>query len=243
MEKLADLLLGGGSNMLFAGDYEGLVIHCNIPGIKEIKEDRNHVWVEVGAGEDWDEFVSYCVSQEYYGLENLLLNSGNVGSAPVQNIGAYGVEVMDFVDVVKGFDLQTFEKYEIPAAECGFAYRDSIFKHQLKNRLVVTSVVFRLDKFADYKLNYGALKAEVDSRGGESLHNVRDAVIAIRQSKLPETSQLGNAGSFFKNPVVSNEKVDELKLEFPEIPVYPTEGEQSKLAAGWLIDNADGRQS
>ena len=235
-KSLPILLLGGGSNMLFVQDFDGLVIHCNVPGIKEIKEDRNHVWLEVGAGEDWDEFVSYCVSNEFYGLENLSLIPGNVGSAPVQNIGAYGVEVMDFVDVVKGFDLQTFQKYEIPAAECGFAYRDSIFKHQWKNRLVVTSVIFRLDKFANYKLNYGALKDEVESRGGESLRNVRDAVIAIRQSKLPETVQLGNAGSFFKNPVVSNEQVEKLKSEFPEIPVYPTDGEKSKLAAGWLIE-------
>jgi len=235
-EKLPVLLLGGGSNMLFVGDFDGLVVHANIPGIKQLNEDRNHVWLEVGAGENWDRFVAYCVSQWFGGVENLSLIPGHVGAAPVQNIGAYGVEVCDFIESVKGFDLKTFEAYDIPAADCRFGYRDSVFKHELKNRFIVTSVVFRLDKFIEYKLNYGDLRAEVEKRGGENIHYVRDAVIAIRESKLPDPETLGNAGSFFKNPVVSNNFAEKLKMQFPQMPVYPAGDGKSKLAAGWLID-------
>ncbi len=230
------LLLGGGSNLLFVHDFDGLVIHPNVPGINVIREDKNNVWLEVGSGENWDEFVEFCVCHGYCGIENLSLIPGNVGAAPVQNIGAYGVEVQDFVETVKGFDLKTFDLYEIPASECQFAYRDSIFKNRLKGRFVVTSVIFKLDKFADYKLKYGDLKEEVERRGGESLKNVRDAVIAIRQSKLPEPDEMGNAGSFFKNPIVENELVEKLKSEYPKIPVYSVDESKSKLAAGWMID-------
>ncbi|WP_372773300.1 UDP-N-acetylmuramate dehydrogenase [Mangrovibacterium sp.] len=235
-EKVPLLVMGGGSNLLFTADFEGLVLHANIPGICQVKEDRNYVWVEVGAGEIWDRFVAWCVSQRFVGLENLSLIPGNVGSAPVQNIGAYGVEVCDLVDTVKGFDLKTFTDYEIPGAECRFGYRDSIFKHELKNRFIVTSVVFRLDKFAEYKLDYGDLKAEVERRGGENLNNIREAVIAIRESKLPDPERLGNAGSFFKNPVVANVVAEQLKSQFPAMPLYPAGEGKSKLAAGWLID-------
>lgn len=235
-EKLQLLLLGGGSNLLFVSDFDGLVLYSNIPGIQQIKEDRNHVWLEVGAGENWDRFVAYCVHQQLGGIENLSLIPGNVGAAPVQNIGAYGVEVCDFIECVKGFDLMTFEACEIPASECGFDYRDSVFKHELKNRFIVTSVVFRLDKFIAYKLDYGDLRAEVEKRGGENIYNVREAVIAIRESKLPDPDQLGNAGSFFKNPVVPIETAEKLKSVFPQMPVYPAGKGKAKLAAGWLID-------
>jgi UDP-N-acetylmuramate dehydrogenase len=235
-EKLPLLLLGGGSNLLFVDDFDGLVLHANIPGIKQIREDRNHVWLEVGAGENWDRFVAYCVHHWLGGIENLSLIPGNAGSAPVQNVGAYGVEAGDYIDLVKGFDLKTFEGYEIPASECQFAYRSSVFKNQLKGRFVVTSVVFRLDKFVEYKLDYGDLRAEVEKRGGENIHYVRDAVIAIRESKLPDPEQLGNAGSFFKNPVVDRLFADRLKREFPAMPVYPAGESQCKLAAGWMIE-------
>ncbi len=235
-QKLPLLFLGGGSNLLFVSDFEGLVIHANVPGIKLVNEDRNHVWLEAGAGENWDRFVEYCVNNWYYGIENLSLIPGNVGAAPVQNIGAYGVEVQDFVAVVKGFDLQTFQESEIPASECRFAYRDSIFKQELKVRFVVTSVIFKLDKFPGYKLNYGDLKAEVEKRGGENLHNIRQAVVAIRESKLPAPEELGNAGSFFKNPVVNSIVAEKLKEQFPEMPVYSAGEGQAKLAAGWLIE-------
>lgn len=235
-EKQPLLLLGGGSNLLFADDFNGLVLHANIPGIKQVREDRNHVWLEVGAGENWDSFVGYCVHNWLGGVENLSAIPGNVGSAPVQNIGAYGVEVGDYIETVKGFDLKTFEEYEIPGSECQFAYRDSIFKNQLKDRFVVTSVVFRLDKFIEYKLDYGDLRAEVEKRGGENIHFVREAVIAIRESKLPDPTQIGNAGSFFKNPIVEQDKADLLKAEFPAMPLYSAGEGKCKLAAGWLID-------
>jgi len=235
-EKQPLLLLGGGSNLLFVSDFDGLVLHANVPGINKIREDRNNVWLEVGAGEDWDRFVAYCVANWYGGLENLSLIPGNVGSAPVQNIGAYGVEVGEFVDQVNGFDLKTFETCQIPASECKFGYRDSIFKHELKEQFVVTSVVFKLDKFIEYKLDYGDLRAEVEKRGGENIHFVRDAVIAIRESKLPDPNKMGNAGSFFKNPVVDEELANALKAEYPQMPVYAAGEGKSKLAAGWLIE-------
>lgn len=230
------LLLGGGSNLLFVNDFEGLIIHPNVPGVQVVRETRNQVWLEVGAGEDWDRFVDYCVKSEYYGLENLSLIPGTVGAAPVQNIGAYGVEVKDFVDTVNGFDLKTMSAYSIPAEQCGFAYRDSIFKNELKNRFIVTSVIFRLEKFPEFKLDYGTLKAEVESRGELNPIHVREAVVAIRQSKLPDPAELGNAGSFFKNPVVDNELAEGLKAEFPTMPSYPAEEGKTKLAAGWLIE-------
>ncbi|MGQ7869470.1 UDP-N-acetylmuramate dehydrogenase [Sunxiuqinia sp. sy24] len=230
------LLLGGGSNLLLVNDFDGLVIHPNVPGVQVVRENRNQVWVEVGAGEDWDRFVDYCVKAEFYGLENLSLIPGNVGAAPVQNIGAYGVEVKDYVDTVNGFDLDTMTNYSIPAEQCQFAYRDSIFKNELKNRFIVTSVIFRLEKFPEFKLDYGSLKAEVEKRGELHPQHVRDAVVAIRQSKLPDPSELGNAGSFFKNPVVAAELAEKLKAAYPEMPAYPADAGRIKLAAGWLIE-------
>lgn len=229
-------LLGGGSNLLFVDDYKGLIIHPNVPGVEVIRENRNQVWVEVGAGEDWDRFVDYCVKSQYYGLENLSLIPGTVGAAPVQNIGAYGVEVQDFVDTVNGFDLKTMTTYSVPAEQCQFEYRNSIFKNELRNRFIVTSVVFRLEKFPDFKLDYGTLKAEVEKRGELNPHHVREAVVAIRQSKLPDPLELGNAGSFFKNPVVDHDFAEKLKAVNPEMPNYPTVDGKIKLAAGWLIE-------
>lgn len=235
-QQMLLLFLGGGSNLLFKRDFEGLVLKANIPGIKLLNEDKNNVWLEVGSGEKWDDFVSYCVNYGYSGIENLSLIPGNTGAAPVQNIGAYGVEVKDFVTLVKGFDLLTFQFREIPAKECEFAYRNSIFKNRLKGSFIITSVVFRLDKFPEFRLNYGDLKAEVEKLGGENLHHVREAVMAIRQRKLPDPEIMGNAGSFFKNPVVMNAKARELKTAFPAVPVYPAGEGQSKVAAAWLIE-------
>ncbi|WP_299577628.1 UDP-N-acetylmuramate dehydrogenase [uncultured Sunxiuqinia sp.] len=230
------LLLGGGSNLLLVHDFDGLVIHPNVPGVQVVRETRNQVWLEVGAGEDWDRFVDYCVKSEFYGLENLSLIPGTVGAAPVQNIGAYGVEVKDYIDTVNGFDLETMTSYSIPAEECRFAYRNSIFKNELKNRFIVSSVVFRLEKFPEFKLDYGSLKAEVEKRGELHPLHVREAVVAIRQSKLPDPMELGNAGSFFKNPVVDAELAEKLKADYPGMPAYPAEDGKVKLAAGWLIE-------
>lgn len=235
-QQLPLLFMGGGSNLLFKGDFEGLVIHANTPGIKLLREDKNHIWLEAGSGEKWDNFVSYCVNCRYGGMENLSLIPGNVGAAPVQNIGAYGVEVKDFVVAVKGFDLLTFQFREIPAEACEFAYRNSIFKNQLKGRFIVTSVVFKLDRFPEFRLNYGDLKAETEKLGTENLHHIREAIIAIRRRKLPDPEVLGNAGSFFKNPVMANDKALELKTAFPSVPVYPVGDGRSKIAAAWLIE-------
>lgn len=230
------LILGGGSNLLFVQDFDGLVIHANVPGIKVVNEDRNNVWIEAGAGVTWDELIEYSVHFGWGGLENLSLIPGKVGAAPVQNIGAYGVEACDYISTVNGFDLKTMSEYTIAKNDCVFGYRDSIFKHQLKNRFIITSVVFRLDKFPDFKLNYGDLETEVEKLGGATLKNIRKAVIAIRESKLPDTKILGNAGSFFKNPVVDVATAEELKTKYANIPVYPASEGKTKLAAGWLID-------
>lgn len=230
------LFLGGGSNLLFTADFGGLILHVNVPGIAIVKEDDRQVWLESGAGENWDNFVSWCVNSGYSGLENLSLIPGNVGAAPVQNIGAYGVEAGECVSSVKGFDLKTFDFREIPAESCEFGYRDSIFKRQLKGRFIVTSVIFKLNKFPVFRMNYGDLNEEVEKSGGPSLKHIREAVLAIRRRKLPDPEILGNAGSFFKNPVVKQNRAAELKATFPALPVYPAGTGYSKLAAGWLIE-------
>lgn len=238
-EKLPEkyLILGGGSNLLFQNNYNGLIIFPNIPGVVEEKEDRSFVYLEAGSGVDWDELVRLSVSYELGGLENLSLIPGNVGASPVQNIGAYGVEVKDKIHLVRGVHLETGERVEFLNEECNFAYRDSIFKNELRNKIIVTSVVFKLDKFPEFNLDYGMLKDEVEKIGEVNLQNIRQAVINIREAKLPDPKQIGNAGSFFKNPIVDTKIADEIKTRFEEIPVYPTiNPEKSKLAAAWLID-------
>ncbi|MDX9882208.1 MAG: UDP-N-acetylmuramate dehydrogenase [Prolixibacteraceae bacterium] len=230
------LILGGGSNLLFLNDFPGTVFHVNIPGIRLVNEDRNQVWIEAGAGVEWDELVEYSVFYGWGGIENLSLIPGKVGAAPVQNIGAYGVEVKDVIETVNGFDLKTMEDYSIPAHDCRFAYRDSIFKHELKNRFIVTGVVLRLEKFPEYKLGYGDLKRETERMGAVNVRTIRKAVIHIRESKLPDPKVNGNAGSFFKNPVVDAGLAEQLKSRFGTIPVYPSTDGKIKLAAGWLIE-------
>lgn len=238
-EKLPSdyLIMGGGSNLLFQNDYNGLVIFPNIPGVVEEHEDRNFVYLEAGAGVEWDELVRLSVTYGLGGLENLSLIPGKVGAAPVQNIGAYGVEVKDCVHIVRAIDLETAQRIEFTNDECEFAYRDSIFKNKLRNKVVVTSVVFKLDKFHEFKLEYGALNAEVQKLGEINLQNIRQAVITIRETKLPDHKVLGNAGSFFKNPVINKTVADKLQSDFGKVPVYPVlDSDNVKLAAGWLID-------
>lgn len=233
-EKL--IVLGQGSNILFLNDFDGLVIHPKVPGINTVNEDRNNYWVEVGAGEVWDDFVEFCVTYNFGGVENLSLIPGNVGAAPVQNIGAYGQEVCAVVEKVKGYDLEKMEMTEYSVDECRFAYRDSIFKSYLKNKFIISSVVFRLDKFPEFNLQYGQLEQKVKERGEPSLQSIRETVIEIRNSKLPAVTDIGNAGSFFKNPVVDASLADSLKMQFENLPVYPASGGKQKLAAGWLIE-------
>jgi UDP-N-acetylmuramate dehydrogenase len=229
-------ILGGGSNVLFMDNFKGLIMHPNVPGISKVKEDRQNVWLEVGAGENWDDFVMYCVGQQLGGVENLSLIPGLVGAAPVQNIGAYGQEVSEVIERVKGYDLQQKVWMEYPAAACEFGYRDSLFKRELKNRVIITSVVFRLEKFPENRLSYGQVEEKVNALGEVNLYNIRQAIIDIRTSKLPDVKELGNAGSFFKNPVVPVALAEKIRKTYPDLPVYPVDAEKVKLAAGWLIE-------
>jgi UDP-N-acetylmuramate dehydrogenase len=229
--------LGGGSNFLFTADFDGMIIHPNIPGLGLVTEDRNHIYVEAGAGEKWDDLVDFAVKYQLGGLENLSNIPGNVGASPVQNIGAYGKEAKDHIWLVKGVDLTTGAMVEFTNEQCCFGYRDSIFKNDLKNRIIVTSVVFQLDKFPEYNLDYGALKAETEILGEVNLANIRQAVINIRSSKLPDPVKIGNAGSFFKNPVVGSSIAENLKVKYGSIPLYvSSELGKVKVAAGWLIE-------
>jgi UDP-N-acetylmuramate dehydrogenase len=235
-EKL--IVIGEGSNILFINDFDGLVIHPNIPGIQIVKEDRQNIWIEVGAGEVWDEFVQYTVDFGLGGIENLSLIPGSVGAAPVQNIGAYGQEVANVVARIKGFDLETRVIHEFSTEQCEFGYRNSIFKSVLKDRFLITSVVFKLEKFPEFVLGYGDVEKKATEKGEINLSTIREAIIEIRQSKLPDVKELGNAGSFFKNPEVESEFAEQLKSRFENIPVYPAKNGKTKLAAGWLIEKA-----
>ena len=230
------LILGGGSNLLFIDDFPGLIIYPNIPGIEIIREDRNNIWLKVGAGVEWDQLVEYAVFNNWGGIENLSLIPGKVGASAVQNIGAYGMEVQNQIESVYGLDLGTQSEYTIEGFECQFAYRDSIFKNLFKNHFIITSVVFKLDKFPEYILNYANLKVEVEKLGAVNLSNIRQTVISIRESKLPDPAVLGNAGSFFKNPIVDASLADDLLDDHPAMTHYPAGDGKIKLAAGWLID-------
>jgi UDP-N-acetylmuramate dehydrogenase len=234
-EKL--LVLGGGSNLLFSGNFNGLVLHPNVQGIVEVDEDRNFVYIEAGAGVEWDELVSHSVTQNLGGLENLSLIPGKVGACPVQNIGAYGVEAKDCIEMVRAVSLENGKNVELSKDECRFGYRDSIFKNQYAGKLVITSVLFKLNKFPEFNIEYGDVKTEVGKLGGMNVYNIRKAIVGIRSAKLPDYRILGNAGSFFKNPAVDVLKADELRTKFPKIPLYDSsEIGKIKVAAGWLID-------
>jgi UDP-N-acetylmuramate dehydrogenase len=231
------LILGGGSNLLFISDFDGLIIYPNIPGIGLVNEDRNHIYIEAGAGEKWDDLVSFTVKHDLGGLENLSNIPGRVGASTIQNIGAYGMEAKDHIFLVKGIDLSNGKDILFSNENCRFGYRDSIFKNELKGQIVVTSVVFKLEKFPEFSLDYGSLKTEVEKLGSISLSTIRQAVINIRGSKLPDPVKIGNAGSFFKNPVVTRDFADRLRVQYSHLPVYETiQQDMVKLAAGWLID-------
>lgn len=230
------LILGEGSNLLFVDDFQGLIINPNIPGIKIVHEDRNNIWLEVGAGVVWDDLVEYAVFNRWGGIENLSLIPGKVGAAAVQNIGAYGMEIQRQIESVTGFDLETQTEYSLDTSECQYSYRDSIFKNQLKNRFIITSVNFKLDKFPEFILDYGDLKSETEKLGAVNLRNIRKAVIGIRESKLPDPKVAGNAGSFFKNPVIETSVAERLLAIYPNLPTYRASAGKTKLAAGWLIE-------
>jgi UDP-N-acetylmuramate dehydrogenase len=232
------LVLGGGSNILFTKDFNGLVIKNNISGIEKIKEDEYNVYIKAGAGVNWHSFVMYCIENNLAGVENLSLIPGNVGASPMQNIGAYGVEVKDVIESVHGVFIKDLHEFSLSNIECKFSYRESIFKHELKNKAVITHVIYRLNKTPKFNTSYGAIEQELEKMGVKtlSIKAISDAVCNIRRSKLPNPSEIGNAGSFFKNPTVDKVIFERLKNQFSDIPNYPQADGSVKLAAGWLIE-------
>ncbi|MDQ9022336.1 UDP-N-acetylmuramate dehydrogenase [Acinetobacter sichuanensis] len=232
-QHLNVLILSGGSNMLLPQNIHALVMHMEIQGIEFLSEDDHTQTLKVGAGQVWHDFVLWTTTQKLYGLQNLALIPGLVGAAPVQNIGAYGVEVGEFIEYVEVYDRQQQQFKLIAAEDCDFSYRHSIFKDD-PNRYIIVSVIFKLLKQADLKINYGDLKAAMQD--DISAENLQKQVIHIRQSKLPDPKEFPNVGSFFKNPIVTQADLQQICVEFPNIPHYPQTNEKVKIAAGWLID-------
>ncbi len=234
-------ILGGGSNMLLTQDVDALVIHVDLKGKKITKEDDNFVWVESQAGENWHEFVLWTINQNFGGLENMSLIPGNVGTTPVQNIGAYGTEMKDTFVSCDAMNIVSHEMRTFHKEDCNFGYRESIFKHEAKDQYVITSVIFKLTK-TNHKINtsYGDITKELENQNitNPTLKDVSNAVIAIRQSKLPDPKELGNSGSFFKNPIISRTLFNEVKAKFPEIKHYDVSETEVKVPAGWLIEQA-----
>lgn len=234
------LVIGGGSNILFTQNFDGLVIKNNIKGIELIDEKNNEVIVKAGAGEVWHDFVMYCINNGFGGLENLSLIPGCVGASPMQNIGAYGVEIKDVFHELKALEIATGNLVMFNKTQCEFGYRESIFKRKAKDKYIITEVSFKLSKKPNLSTHYGAINDELKQMGivNPGIKDVSNAVIAIRQSKLPNPKEMGNAGSFFKNPEVSKEKFTELKNKFENLVAYPLENGNYKLAAGWLIEQS-----
>lgn len=231
------MVMGGANNILFTRDIDFPIIIPRNEQIEILSEGNEGVYVRVGAGLEWDELVAWSVERGLWGLENLSLIPGKVGAAPVQNIGAYGAEAKDTIASVEMFFPEQGAFVTLAAEHCGFGYRESVFKHTLKGRVIITSVTFCLSKVAAPKLGYGDVEREVEARGGVSLTNIREAICAIRRAKLPDTAVTGNAGSFFKNPIVEASVAQNLLEQYPDMPHYPTtDTTRVKLAAGWLID-------
>jgi UDP-N-acetylmuramate dehydrogenase len=231
------LVIGGGSNMLLITDFDGLVIHMNIRGF-EPRINHNEVYIEAGGGEVWNDLVNFCVAREYAGLENLSLIPGSVGASPIQNIGAYGVELQDVFHSCKAFEIATGTFKTFTKADCKFGYRESIFKSEVKGQYIITSVKLQLSLIPNLNLRYGAIEQELIARGitKPTIKDVSQVVSHIRVSKLPDPSTIGNAGSFFKNPVISQTEFAPIQAKFPEIVNYPAGDSYVKLAAGWLIE-------
>ena len=234
------LVLGGGSNVLLCQNVKGLVVSNGIPGIEHVQTTGNQVRVKVGAGVVWHDFVKHCIKKGWGGVENLSLIPGSVGAAPMQNIGAYGVEVKDVFHALEAVEIATQELRTFNAEECAFGYRESVFKRALKGKFIITSVSFNLTLRHTFNTSYGAIEQELNAQRITNLTigAISKAVMQIRRSKLPDPKQIGNAGSFFKNPVIPTAQFDELKTKFPSIACYPAGEGKVKLAAGWLIDQA-----
>lgn len=238
--KLPKLILGGGSNVLFTRDYQGLVLKNELRGIDLIKEDGNHVYVKAGAGENWHRFVQYTLSRNWAGLENLSLIPGNVGASPMQNIGAYGVELKEVFDELEAYNKVEKKVQTFSVNDCEFGYRESVFKKKYRDHYVILNVTFRLNKKPHFNTSYGAIEQELDRMGVKDLniHVISQAVINIRSAKLPNPDEIGNAGSFFKNPEISRKKFQDMQSAFPGIVGYSLANDAVKLAAGWLIEQA-----
>lgn len=236
----SSLILGGGSNILFTKNYNGIVLRNYIQGIEVIEDTPESVLVKVGGGVVWHEFVLYCIEKGWYGIENLSLIPGNVGASPMQNIGAYGVEIREVFHELEAVHLKTGEIHYFNNSDCQFGYRESIFKNRLKGDYLISRVIYKLSKKANFTISYGAIEKQLEIMRIEDLSakSVSDAVISIRQSKLPDPSKIGNSGSFFKNPIVSNKIYNALKVDFPDLVAYKSGETSMKLAAGWLIEQA-----
>jgi UDP-N-acetylmuramate dehydrogenase len=231
------LILGGGSNVLFTRDFEGTIVHNQIKGIAASHEAEDAVYIAVGGGERWHDLVLWCLAQGYGGLENLSLIPGSVGAAPIQNIGAYGVELKDVFWRLEAVELATGAVHVLEWHDCAFGYRDSSFKQQHKGRYFISQVTLRLPKKAPLNSSYGAIQQQLEkNKATPSPDSISQAVIQIRQQKLPDPQQIGNAGSFFKNPIIPAATAKLLKIAYPDMPQYPAGEGQVKLAAGWLID-------
>ncbi|NQY67182.1 MAG: UDP-N-acetylmuramate dehydrogenase [Flavobacteriales bacterium] len=234
-----NLILGGGSNILFTKDFEGLVVKNNLKGIEIVKEDDSEVHLTVQGGENWHDFVMHCVGNNYGGIENLSLIPGNVGASPMQNIGAYGVEVKDVITNVEAIDLTDGIIRNFTNSECDFGYRSSVFKKELKGKYLIAAVTFKLQKEPTFNTSYGAINAELERMGNAelSVQNISKAICNIRSSKLPDAKITGNAGSFFKNPVIEQSIFKTIETSFPDIAHYNQDNGMVKLAAAWLIEN------
>ncbi len=236
--KSTTFILGGGSNILFTKNVEGVVLKNEIKGIERIKEDENYVYIKAGAGESWHELVLYCINNNLAGMENLSLIPGNVGASPMQNIGAYGVEIKDVFHQLEAFHLLEKKIVRFAKDDCKFSYRESIFKGEFKDRFVILNVTYRLNKIPHFNTSYGAIEQELQTMGIKelSIKAISQAVINIRSSKLPDPAVIGNAGSFFKNPEINNEQFVNLKTAFSAMVGYDLHNGKTKLAAGWLIE-------
>lgn len=234
------MILGGGSNVLFLSDFNGIVLHNQIQYIREISRDDNTVLIQAGAGTVWNDLVNYCVEREFYGIENLALIPGTCGAAPIQNIGAYGIELKSVFESLEALNLETLEIQTFDLVACRFGYRNSFFKQEGKGKYCILSLCIRLQRSANLTLNYSALQEELEKSGisNPSIRDIRDSVVRIRSSKLPNPAEIGNAGSFFKNPEIPDAQFEQLIQQFPGMVSYPTLPGFRKLAAGWLIEQA-----
>ncbi len=235
--KLDFLILGGGSNILFTKDFDGIILKNGLLGKKIIKENEDNIWIKVQSGENWHQFVKYCVENQWNGIENLALIPGTVGAAPIQNIGAYGIEIKDVLDSLEAFHIESKEIHHFSHSDCEFGYRDSVFKRKFKKQYIILSITLKLNKKPNLNFSYADVQKYFEKHQLEpTIKNIFDAVVSIRQEKLPDPNLVGNAGSFFKNPFIDNTHFHTIKKEYPNIPSFPIDKNNIKIPAAWLIE-------